>query len=135
MMNLTQAERSHMHLALLRTLGLDRHTRPETPQEASRQAFAEAVALHADDAETPLDVILRAADAAGAEVYAQTKSEEAEFDMESLMEATGFIRKTAELVARLCGCMPAERDGELVFLTNQGARRVSFSPDFLADFA
>lgn len=104
MLNLTKQERSQIYLQLLAVLKID--GKPQSSAEHARSAFAEAVGKHSDDPDAPLEVILAAANAAQCAIDRAVHAsdyEYAEFDLISLMEATGFSRANTILVLKLNG--------------------------------
>jgi len=104
MLNLTKQERAQIYLELLAVLKVDGN--PQNESERARSAFAEAVANHSDDPDTPLEVILAAANAVQYEIDRAVHAsacDYAEFDLDSLMEATVLNRSTAILVLKLNG--------------------------------
>lgn len=107
LMELNRADSSQIHVALLDALSVAKDG-PTTPQEASRHAYAEAVAFYSDNPRTSLEAILKAAHAVRTEIEIKTGSAETpiEFGIKSLMMATELKEYDATLVARLCGAMP-----------------------------
>lgn len=104
---LNRADCSRIHVAIMDALGVPK-TEPETPEEASKQAFAEAIAFYSDHPSTKLGDLLDAAHAVRSFLEIETGGAETpiEFDIGSIMNATGFKEYDAAMVARLCGAMP-----------------------------
>lgn len=129
MLQMTQIERSRAHIALSREWKLQ--DEPETSEEISRAAFAEAVALHAG---TPnLGIILNTAYAV--DHFVAMNFRNAKPDMKSLMEATGLDFDEAELALRICG---AERREGYLTITQDDSKspeRVIFEKSFLIDWS
>lgn len=116
LIDLTQAERSRMHVALMDAFDL-KPNMPITPEVSALFALVEATAFYTDKKDPNLSTILDAAHAARTEVEICGRSLKSpiEFDIPSLKLATSFRCREAELVARLCGMRKYENGNRLVW--------------------
>ena len=86
------------------------------------------------DSDPPTGVILAAASAATEAIWDATGGEVGEFDIQSLSEALGFERRSAILVARLCGAYPFTNGQKTIWRNADSAPLIRFEGNMLEEY-